>query len=224
MGATWGSRGILGSSYLTPDAAFEGTLLVGVLQILTRELEGEKEQILQGWKLLKKSRFHTDEAPAKEKEAFRRAACFSSSRLTASSKPCQQGFGEGIQNKKNGQDCFLFANANIGNAGKGRRKPRSELGRMRTDALNGPLAGKPYQSSKRGKMCVQVSASPCSLMQRIQDRFVVSAWQARLRRGRSRPNEFILQAADILLHRDTLASRPYQACNLSACRACMPAT
>jgi hypothetical protein len=52
MGATWGSRGILGSSYLTPDAAFEGTLLVGVLQILTRELEGEKEQNLTGLEII----------------------------------------------------------------------------------------------------------------------------------------------------------------------------
>jgi hypothetical protein len=55
-------------------------------------------------------------------------------------------------------------------------------------------------------MFVQFSASACSLMQRIQDRFVVSAWPSQFEEERYRPNEFFLQAADILLHYDTLAS------------------
>jgi hypothetical protein len=68
MGTTWGSRGLLGLSYLTPNGAFSITLLVAILQILTREREAKREQFLQGWKLLlKRSRFHTDEVPAKEK-------------------------------------------------------------------------------------------------------------------------------------------------------------
>jgi hypothetical protein len=62
-------------------------------------------------------------------------------------------------------------------------------------------------------MLVQLSASACSLMQRIQVHpFVISAWQAGSHNTvqenvQYRPDDFLsLQAADILMHSDTLAS------------------
>jgi len=128
---------------------------------------------------LKKSRFHTDEAPSQRKRSMFLLLQANCQLANPASKPS----GKESRRKGTARTQFLFANADTGEAGKARRKPRSELGRMLVNALEGPLAGKPYQSSKRGKMFVQVSASACSLMQRIQGRFVVSAWQSRLGRG-----------------------------------------
>jgi hypothetical protein len=59
------------------------------------------------------------------------------------------------------------------------------------------ITTKAQREATAAVLFVQVSTLTCSLMQRIQDRFVVSAWPlASWERERSRTNQFFLQAAD----------------------------
>jgi hypothetical protein len=96
-------------------------------------------------------------------------------------------------------------------------KPHSQFV-LRINALGWQLAGKSYQNSKRGKkvragLCIDMQFDAADPGPFCSQCLALMIWY--------RPNEFCLQAADILLHCDTLATQPDQNV-IYSCRACLP--